>query len=136
MKRIFPRNTKREAIARAVAVLVRDIDETKAWQVTVEEFKKPKTSQQTRFLWGVVYPAILEAGGEMLRGWLAEDLHEYFLGEIYGWETLEGMGRKRLRPLKRTSRMTRREFMDYLEQISQRCANMGIVIPEPTYEAS
>lgn len=136
MKRIFPRNTKREAIAQAVAVLVRDIDETKAWQVTVEEFKKPKTSQQTRFLWGVVYPAILEAGGEMLRGWSADDLHEYFLCEIYGAETLEAFGRKQVRPLKRTSKMTRREFMDYLEQLSQRCANLGIVIPEPTYEAS
>jgi hypothetical protein len=134
MRRIFPRNTSKEAIAQAVAVLVRDIDESKAWQVTVEEFKKPRTNQQNAYLWGVVYPAILEAGGEMLRGWLADDLHEYFLGEIYGWETLEGMGRKRLRPLKRTSRMTRSEFMNYLEEVSQRCANMGIVIPEPSYQ--
>jgi hypothetical protein len=134
MRRIFPRNTRKEAIAQAVAVLVRDIDESKAWQVTVEEFKKPRTNQQNAYLWGVVYPAILEAGGEMLRGWLADDLHEYFLGEIYGWETLEGMGRKRLRPLKRTSRMTRSEFMNYLEEVSQRCANMGIVIPEPSYQ--
>lgn len=118
----------------AVAVLVRNIDTSRAWQVTVEEFKKPRTNQQNAYLWGVVYPAILEAGGEMLRGWLADDLHEYFLGEVYGWETLEGMGRKRLRPLKRTSRMTRSEFMEYLEQVSQRCANMGIVIPEPSYE--
>jgi hypothetical protein len=134
MRRIFPRNTRKEAIAQAVAVLVRDIDESKAWQITVEEFKKPRTNQQNAYLWGVVYPAILEAGGEMLRGWLADDLHEYFLGEIYGWETLEGMGRKRLRPLKRTSRMTRSEFMNYLEEVSQRCANMGIVIPEPSYQ--
>lgn len=134
MRRIFPKNTRKEAIAQAVAVLVRNIDESKAWQITVEEFKKPRTNQQNAYLWGVVYPAILEAGGEMLRGWLADDLHEYFLGEIYGWETLEGMGRKRLRPLRRTSRMTRSEFMNYLEEVSQRCANMGIVIPEPSYQ--
>jgi hypothetical protein len=133
MRRIFPKRTSKEAIVSAVAVLVRDIDTSKAWQVTVEEFKKPRTNQQNAYLWGVVYPAILEAGGEMLRGWLADDLHEYFLGEVYGWETLEGMGRKRLRPLKRTSRMTRSEFMEYLEQVSQRCANLGIVIPEPSY---
>jgi hypothetical protein len=133
-KRIFPKRTSKEAIAQAVAVLVRDLDESRAWQVTVEEFKKPRTNQQNAYLWGVVYPAILEAGGEMLRGWLADDLHEYFLGEIYGWETLEGMGRKRLRPMKRTSRMTRSEFMEYLEQVSQRCANLGIVIPEPSYD--
>lgn len=132
MRRIFPRGMKKEAIAQAVVLLIRD--ETIAWQVTVEPFKKPRTNQQNAYLWGVVYPTILEAGGEALKGWQADDLHEYFLGEIYGWETLEGMGRKRMKPVKRSSRMTRSEFMEYLEQISQRCANLGIVIPEPTYE--
>lgn len=132
MRRIFPRGTKKEAIAQAVVLLIRD--ETMAWQVTVEPFKKPRTNQQNAYLWGVVYPTILEAGGEALRGWQADDLHEYFLGEIYGWETLEGMGRKRMKPVKRSSRMSRSDFMNFLEEISQRCANLGIVIPEPTYE--
>ena len=132
MRRIFPRGTKKEAIAQAVVLLIRD--ETIAWQVTVEPFNKPRTNQQNAYLWGVVYPTILEAGGETLRGWQADDLHEYFLGEIYGWETLEGMGRKRMKPVKRSSRMSRSDFMNFLEEISQRCANLGIVIPEPTYE--
>lgn len=132
MRRIFPRGTKKEAIAQAVVLLIRD--ETIAWQVTVEPFKKPRTNQQNAYLWGVVYPTILEAGGETLRGWQADDLHEYFLGEIYGWETLEGMGRKRMKPVKRSSRMSRSDFMNFLEEISQRCANLGIVIPEPTYD--
>lgn len=132
MRRIFPRGTNKEAIAQAVVLLIRD--ETIAWQVTVEPFKKPRTNQQNAYLWGVVYPTILEAGGEALRGWQADDLHEYFLGEIYGWETLEGMGRKRMKPVKRSSRMSRSDFMNFLEEISQRCANLGIVIPEPTYE--
>ena len=134
MRRIFPKGTKKEAIAQAVVLLIRD--ETIAWQVTVEPFKKPRTNQQNAYLWGVVYPTILETGGEALKGWQADDLHEYFLGEIYGWETLEGMGRKRMKPVKRSSRMNRSEFMDYLEQISQRCANLGIIIPEPTYDAT
>lgn len=134
MRRIFPRGTKKEAIAQAVVLLIRD--ETIAWQVTVEPFKKPRTNQQNAYLWGVVYPTILEAGGETLRGWQADDLHEYFLGEIYGWETLEGMGRKRMKPVKRSSRMSRSDFMIFLEEISQRCANLGIVIPEPSYDAT
>ena len=132
MRRIFPRGTKKEAIAQAVVLLIRD--ETIAWQVTVEPFKKPRTNQQNAYLWGVVYPTILEAGGETLRGWQADDLHEYFLGEIYGWETLDGMGRKRMKPVKRSSRMSRSDFMNFLEEISQRCANLCILIPEPTYE--
>jgi hypothetical protein len=132
LKRIFPKGTSREAIAQAVVLSIRDTDT--AYQITVEPFKRPRTNQQNAYLWGVVYPTIIEAGGETLRGWQCDDLHEYFLGEIYGWEVLEGMGRKRMKPIRRSSRMTRVEFMDYLEQISQRCANLGIVIPEPSYE--
>ena len=67
----------------------------------------------------------------MLAGWQRDDLHEYFLGECFGWETLQGFGRKRMRPLKRSSALNKQEFTDYLEFISQRCAELGIVIPEP-----
>lgn len=133
MKRIFPKGTTAAAIASAVAAV---ITEDQSWQVTVEPFKRPRTNQQNAYLWGVVYPTVIEAGGETLRGWTAEDLHEYFLGEIYGWEVLAGMGRKRMKPVKRSSRMTKIEFMDYLEQISQRCAELGIIIPEPSHESS
>ena len=133
MKRIFPKGTAREAIAKVVMATV---TEDCSWTVTVEPFRRPRSHQQNAYLWGVVYPTILQAGGEALRGWTADDLHEYFLGEIHGWEVIEGFGRKRMKPVKRSTRMTKTEFMDYLEQISQRCANMGIVIPEPTYEAA
>ena len=131
MKRIFPKFTQGEVIAKWVMA---SLKEDQAWQITVEPFRRPRSHQQNAYLWGVVYPTIIEAGGEALKGWSADDLHEYFLGEIYGWETLQGFGRKRLKPVKRSSRMTKAEFMDYLEKISQRCAQMGIVIPEPTYE--
>ena len=132
MKRIFPPNTRKSAMIESFAVLLRQVDETRAWVVTVEEFKRPRTDQQNRFLWGVVYPCVIEAAN--LEGWTANDLQEYFLGECFGWETLEGMGRKKVKPLKRSSRMNKQEFSDYLEFISMKCADMGIVIPEPTYE--
>jgi len=132
MKRIFPPNTRKAAMVESFTVLLRQVDETRAWVVTIEEFKRPRTDQQNRFLWGVVYPCVIEAGN--LEGWTPNDLHEYFLGECFGWETLEGMGRKKVKPLKRSSRMNKQEFSDYLEFISMKCADMGIVIPEPTYE--
>lgn len=131
MKRIFYRGTAKPVILDWVASLVTDDG---SWQITVEPFKRPRSNQQNAYLWGVVYPTILEAGGEMLAGWSSDDLHEFYLGEIYGWEILEGMGRKRMKPIRRSSQMNKTEFMDYLEQISQRCAEMGIVIPEPTCE--
>jgi hypothetical protein len=129
VKRIFPNGTPKSAIVNSVAVLVRQLDESRAWVVTVEEFRRPRTNQQNAFLWGVVYPCVIEAGN--LDGWTPNDLHEYFLGECFGWETLEGMGRKKVKPVKRSSRLNKQEFSDYLEFISAKCADMGIVIPEP-----
>jgi hypothetical protein len=129
VKRIFPNGTPKSAIVNSVAVLVRQLDESRAWVVTVEEFRRPRTNQQNAFLWGVVYPCVIEAGN--LEGWTPNDLHEYFLGECFGWETLEGMGRKKVKPVKRSSRLNKQEFSDYLEFISVKCADMGIVIPEP-----
>jgi len=136
MKRIFPKGTHPEDIARAVLRMTQQLPTNKAWAVTVEEWKKPRTQQQNRFLWGVCYPAILEGGGEALAGWTRDDLHDYFLGECFGWETLEGFGRKRLRPLKRSSALNKQEFSDYLLFLEARCADMGIVIPEPIYESA
>ena len=129
MKRIFPNGTPKSAIVNSVAVLVRQLDESRAWVVTIEEFRRPRTNQQNAFLWGVVYPCIIEAGN--LEGFTPNDVHEWFLGECFGWQTLEGLGRKKVKPVKRSSRLNKQEFSDYLEFISAKCADMGIVIPEP-----
>jgi hypothetical protein len=134
MRRVFPKGTPPEQIATAVAVLVRGLDARQSWQVTIEAFKPRRSEQQNSFLWGVVYPSILEGGGEALRGWSKEDLHEYFLIEMWGSEVIEGFGRKRHKPIKRSSKMTKTEFRDYITLIEVRCAEMGIHIPEPRYE--
>jgi hypothetical protein len=134
MLRVFPKGTKPDQIASAVSVLVRELDPTISWQVSIEAFKPKRTDQQNAFLWGVVYPSILEGGGEALRGWTKQDLHEYFLIETFGSEIIEGFGRKRHKPLKRSSKMTKQEFRDYISVIEVRCAEMGIHIPEPRYE--
>ena len=103
----------------------------KDWRVEVGEYRKRRSDEQNRYLWGCVYPAILKGGGEQLGGWTAEDLHEYLLGEIFGWETLEGFGRKRLRPIRRSSKMTTVEFAEFVGQIQQRMAVIGIFVPDP-----
>jgi hypothetical protein len=136
MKRIFPRGTTPDQLATAIARMVAKLDPAKSYAVTVEEWRKPRSNQQNAYLWGVVYPMVLEAGGEALAGWTRDDLHEYFLGEVWGWETLEGFGKKRLRPLKRTSRMTAAEFTEYLHGIENRLMDLGIgPLPEPIYAA-
>jgi hypothetical protein len=133
MKRIIPKNSKPEDILRAVSVLVRDLTPDKAWSVSIDEVKPRRSDRQNAFLWAVVYPSLLEGSNGMLDGWKATDLHEFFLGEMWGWETLEGFGRKRMRPVRRSSTMTKEEFSDYIAFIEQKALDMGIVIPEPHY---
>jgi hypothetical protein len=99
------------------------------YRVTIEEAKATRSGNQNRFLWGVVYPAILGAG--KLEGWDSEDVHEYLLGEWSGWETLEGFDKKRLRPIRRSSKLNKREFVDYIEFIQKRMAEHGIYVPDP-----
>ena len=134
MKRIFPRGTRPDAMASVVARMVSNLDPLKTWAVEVTEWRRPRTNQQNKFLWGVVYPSIIEGGGEALRGWNRDDLHDYFLGECFGWETLEGFGRKRMRPLKRSSALNKQEFSEYLLFLDTKGMDMGIVIPEPVYD--
>ena len=136
MKRIFAKGTTQEQLANAAIRMVQGLSPDKTWAIEITEWRKPRTNQQNAFLWGVAYPAVLEGGGEALRGWTRDDLHEYFLGECFGWETIEGFGRKRMRPLKRSSALTKQEFSDYLIFLETRCADMGIVIPEPVYEST
>jgi hypothetical protein len=120
----------RTSSARAAAFIT-SLPLDRAWRVVVESYKPRRSDQQNRFLWGVCYPAVLGAGGEALAGWTAEDLHEYFLGEHFGWETLEGFGRRRVRPIRRSSKLTTTEFSDFVATIQRKCAELGVYVPDP-----
>ena len=122
-----PRRTKR--IVGLMAYLAKlPIDH--AWRLEITEAKSRRTLSQNALLWSL-YGEILRKGGESLGGWAADDLHEYCLGEWSGWEKLEGFGRKRLRPLKRSSRLSKSEFTAYLDFIYRRMAEHGIVLDDP-----
>ena len=99
---------------------------TKSWRVEVCEHRERRSDAQNRYLWGVCYAELHRATGQE-----AEDWHEYMLGECYGWETVEMMGRKKLRPMRRSSKMDRKEFAEYVEFIQRRAAEHGIFIQDP-----
>lgn len=98
-------------------------------KIEITEAKPTRSNNQNRYLWGVVYPAILTAG--KLEGWEAIDVHDYLLGEWSGWETVEAFGRKRQRPLRRSSKLTKLEFVDFVRFIQNRMAEHGIYVPDP-----
>lgn len=99
------------------------------WRVEVSEAKPIRSNNQNAYLWGVVYPAILKVGN--LDGWEAADVHEYLLGEWAGWEVVEAFGRKRQRPIRRSSKLTKLEFVDFVRFIQNRMAEHGIYVPDP-----
>ena len=94
--------------------------------------KSRRTNDQNALLWAL-YSDALKQGGETLGGWTTEDIHEYMLGEYWGWQVCEALGRKRQKPARRSSRLTKMEFSDFVAFVVQRFAEDGIVLelPEP-----
>src|SRR6185369_15430206 len=102
MKIHLPKMRSITATERAQAVLSA-LSLEKAWEIEIDEHKPTRIDQQNRYLWGVCYAELVK----VLPGWHAEDIHDYMLGEHFGWETIEGMGRKRMRPLRRSSALNK-----------------------------
>lgn len=98
----------------------------KSWRIEIVEHRERRSDAQNRFLWGVCYAELQRATGQDAADW-----HEYMLGECYGWETVEMLGRKKLRPLRRSSKMDKAEFAQYVEFIQRRAAEHGIYIADP-----
>lgn len=127
---VLPREMSRTRIIERIATVLASLPADKAWRVEVHEHRPKRSDQQNRYLWGCVYKTVTDA----LDGWESEDVHQYCLGEYFGWETIDGLGKKRLRPIRRSSRLNKREFADYIAWIQRRMAEHGILIPDPDSE--
>lgn len=101
-----------------------------AWVIEVKRQQKRRSTDQNALLWSL-YADMLEQCGEDLRGWTKEDLHEFMLGTHFGWERIEGFGMKRMRPLKRSSKLSTVEFSAYVEFILQFAAEHGVYLESP-----
>ena len=123
---VFPKALRRDGIVQRLAHTLLALPADKAWCVEIREHKPRRSSQQNRYLWGVVYPTI----ARQLDGFDNEDVHEYMLGECFGWEMVKGFGRKRMKPLKRSAKLNKQEFSDYVAFIQRRAAEHGIFVPD------
>lgn len=98
-------------------------------QITVSLWKPKRSEQQNRYLFGVIYAIISQETGNNVN-----DLHEFYLGEFFGWEEYEVMGRKRLRPRERSSKQVKARFSEFLESVISHAASLGIVVPPPNHD--
>lgn len=128
---ILPPMLPREAAIQRIVRKIGELPTDTGWRVEIHEHKATRSHQQNAYLWGGIYPAILKAGGNALAGWTEDDLHEYVLGECFGWETVTGFGKKRMRPKRRSSKLSKTEFMGFVDFIHRTMAGHGIFIPDP-----
>jgi hypothetical protein len=96
----------------------------------VTEKKHTRSLRQNALLWAL-YDDIVRFGGEIMAGWENKDLHEFFLGEHYGWQRLEGLKRTRMKPARRSSRLSKSEFSAHVEFIVRYMAEQGVVLELP-----
>jgi hypothetical protein len=98
-----------EARERA-CTLINDLSYTKAWELTVKPYRKKRANSQNRFYWAAIIGGIRDATGND-----SNDLHEYLLGECFGWQEYQIMDKRKVRPARRSSDMTVEEFALYCE---------------------
>jgi len=126
----LPRMLSRDAAIERIARVLKGLAADRAWRVSIVEHKAKRSDSQNRYLWAI-YTHILEQGGNELAGWTKDDLHEFFLGNHFGWETLSGFGKGRVKPLKRSSGLTKMEFSDFVASIQRFMAERGVYISDP-----
>lgn len=126
---VLPRetaDTRRARIAR-IAAFLGQLPIEKPWELTVQLFRRSRSSQQNRALWGLAYAMISEATGYEL-----EELHEYYLGSHFGWTVRTIFGQKKRVPNKRSSKLSTVEFAAFFDFIQRHAAqNLGLFIPDP-----
>ena len=127
---ILPRALPRDRVLSAVYGFLSQLGPERAWKVEVSEHRARRSDQQNRYLHGVVYPAFLAA----LPGWDRDDVHSYLLGEHFGWERVEGLGRVKMKPIKRSSRLSKQEFAEYVDFCIRKGAEHCIYVPPPGEE--
>lgn len=124
----MPALMSREKLIQRIATVLSGLSTDKAWLVQIGEPKPSRSQQQNKYLWGVIYKTILDTGS--LQGWDTDDLHEYLLGEWSGWEVIEGFGKKRMKPIQRSSTLNKEQFSAYVDFIQRKMAELGIFIPD------
>lgn len=103
------------------------LPQDRPWEITVKQFKKKRSDEQNNALWGVAYPPIIEA-----TGYEKNELHEYYLGEYFGWTVKTMFGQKKRVPNRRSSKLKTHEFCDFYAFIQRHAAKeLGLYIPDP-----
>lgn len=127
LQRVQPGDKRRCMDIERIVHALEELPESTAYRVTVEETKAVRTLSQNALLWAL-YGEIIKQGGEAMQGWTKDDLHDFFLINAFGSEVKSLFGKRRLIPLRRSSRLSKQEFSDFVESIHRFMAERGVVL--------
>jgi hypothetical protein len=104
-------------------------------KVVVQMDRADRSEDQNEALWGLAYKILHQETGND-----PEDMHDYFLGEFFGWVEYEVIGMRKKKPRRTTTKNAegKREVLDtmsfanFFSFIQQRSAEtVGVHIPDP-----
>lgn len=102
----------------------------KMWCVFVKDSEPTRTERQNSLIWSI-YTEIIRMGGEAIQGYTKDELHEFFLGMHFGIEEREVFGRIRVVPKMRSSKLSKKDFSEFVEAIIRFMAERGVIIQNP-----
>ena len=109
--------------------------------VTVDERKIERTTQQRKALFAAAYKSLMEQMG-LSGAREKDDLHEFMLGEYFGWREKQVLGQARRFPARTTTTdengrrdvLTVRQQMAFYSWLQRRAAEFGFDVPDPDPE--
>lgn len=125
MNQVIPLPKGERNLSRVVAVLS-SLPKEEEWKLTIEKSKPRRSMSQNAKLWAI-YSEILKKLPDM-DGWTKEDLHEFFLQNHFGDEIRNLFGKKKRVAMRRSSKLSKQEFMDLIESIYRFMAERGVFI--------
>lgn len=103
-------------------------------RVDIKKWYKKRSQSQNAYLWGVVYPTILQYITETTgQTFTADELHDRYKRKFIGYEECDIL--PGLFKTKSSTELDAKEFGDnFIEQICAEWADLGLYIPEPIKE--
>ncbi len=101
--------------------------------VEVKKVRKPRSNDQNAWLWGCIYPllldAMIDAGWEFTN---TEQLHEFFKAQMTADEVVNRETGEIIKFPSSTSRMSTTEFSAYCEKLREYARQyLNVEIPDP-----
>jgi hypothetical protein len=136
----LPKGERRRSLALAAQILA-SLDELVRWKIVAEPARNDRSPSANAYLWAVPYKMLSEH-----TGYEADELHEFFCGQVFGWKdkkvpktprnpdgitsvpvrttTTDEKGKRRV--------LTTAEFSDFVAYIQRFAAvKCGVIVPDP-----